>query len=766
MDGSSPSPTPSQATVASPASFPPMPTDYEGWTIDRFANSARSVLGFMRDEITKTCRIVEPALQQDEALMRRSLRTLTKLTHDSQILSLQLMAIAAAESRNPGNVQEAIIRFHHLLIRIGSMVIYWEQTPQYPNDLLWVEGSDTEQREAIQQLSAFENKIEGIQGWIIRFVLAFSVAPVKELKGESLNHSTQNPAVENPNPTEELGDIQSKPQVDEEIRRHSELANHSWKRYKDAAGAHIRRHEFHRSSRHPSTGTWLINNPEFASWLHDQSQYVLWCRGEPGSSKSFLTSRVIDSLQRNGYHHAYFYMGPGKVQSASGVILALLEQLCVQTGTFPPSLKRGNQPTEQGIADETIQSQTHNSTTLEDGGIQNGSLIQAEALRNEINPAMEPLLAALRSICSSQPFRPFQLFIVLDGWDEDNMDVAEEFQEIIEVLCLCSCKLYISSRPNQAFKAASVKTIEDRKAQHLLDISTYIRDQLRGGLNSNLDRIDDAAAEIFYASSINFNVASIMTQTVLRVVDTRGYIEKLKNINISDRLSKEIVELLLNPQNLLADINHVSRVIVYLLEATGPLSIGALKASLPAILKHQYPSDPDHDFEAEKIENVVKNCEPFVTIDRGNQLVRLNMAINNRSDILESWPGEAPKVYLAIVKSSLELISQLNPPTGATEAESELVDLLRDHPELEHAATWPNYVQRLVQLGGAEYDSAKEAAAKFLENEEDLLFAFQVFLYAKEEHRHHGTTWDVLNLKTKTMSKPEIMSQWGFAWAT
>lgn len=39
-------------------------------------------------------------------------------------------------------------------------------------------------------------------------------------------------------------------------------------------------------------------------------------------------SRVIDSLERNGKDYAYFYMGSREVQSASGLVLALLEQLC------------------------------------------------------------------------------------------------------------------------------------------------------------------------------------------------------------------------------------------------------------------------------------------------------------------------------------------------------------------------------------------------------------------------------------------------------
>jgi Cdc6-like AAA superfamily ATPase len=50
------------------------------------------------------------------------------------------------------------------------------------------------------------------------------------------------------------------------------------------------------SQRHPGTGQWFIDSPEFQEWLRSPGA-TLWCPGAPGSGKTFIASVVVDYLQ-------------------------------------------------------------------------------------------------------------------------------------------------------------------------------------------------------------------------------------------------------------------------------------------------------------------------------------------------------------------------------------------------------------------------------------------------------------------------------------
>ncbi|KAI1740335.1 hypothetical protein F4680DRAFT_116356 [Xylaria scruposa] len=161
---------------------------------------------------------------------------------------------------------------------------------------------------------------------------------------------------------------------------------------------------------------------------------------------------------------------------------------------------------------------------------------------------------------------------------------------------------------------------------------------------------------------------------------------------------------------------------------------------------------------------MLRSYQPFVTIDPGNNVVGLNVAINNHSDIARLWPEDMPKVYSAIIKSSVELIIEKASPTGLYKVESEIIDLFRRRPDLEHAAAWPTYVRRLARIGENAFDDVKGVINKLFDNQEHYLFAIQLYLYTKEDYFRPTMSWDALCTWILSIGRLQIAAQWGLTW--
>ncbi|KAB8215101.1 ankyrin repeat-containing domain protein, partial [Aspergillus novoparasiticus] len=56
-------------------------------------------------------------------------------------------------------------------------------------------------------------------------------------------------------------------------------------------------HDEFKEKRTPGTGEWLVGHREFDNWEANDSAGIFWLQGEPGSGKSYLTSKVIDTIR-------------------------------------------------------------------------------------------------------------------------------------------------------------------------------------------------------------------------------------------------------------------------------------------------------------------------------------------------------------------------------------------------------------------------------------------------------------------------------------
>ena len=209
------------------------------------------------------------------------------------------------------------------------------------------------------------------------------------------------------------------------------------------------------------------------------------------SGLTYGSSLIIDGVasKSNGQYCAFYYMGNGKVQSAEGLILSLLEQLCADGAELPPSLKpyyaRNLRRLKPGLENALLEPPTSQQVSDEDSAVEKKKIEQSagdvripalippehpifsdstseqknieelmgksstiehqeqQGLTLHHRPTLEVLLNALEDVSQETTV---DTFIIIDGWDECNMDSEDEFRRLFGVLRTLRWKIFITSR--------------------------------------------------------------------------------------------------------------------------------------------------------------------------------------------------------------------------------------------------------------------------------------------------------------------------------
>ena len=97
-------------------------------------------------------------------------------------------------------------------------------------------------------------------------------------------------------------------------------------------------------SRHPHTGSFLLESKEFGSWIRG-SERILWCIGAPGTGKTVLASAVISTLETEvaspevGTAYLYCTHAERDKQNIEEMIGSLIQQLLRQRPVPKDTLK-------------------------------------------------------------------------------------------------------------------------------------------------------------------------------------------------------------------------------------------------------------------------------------------------------------------------------------------------------------------------------------------------------------------------------------------
>lgn len=163
------------------------------------------------------------------------------------------------------------------------------------------------------------------------------------------------------------------------------------------------------AKRQPKTGKWLLNSPEFESWLDKSGTYLL-CSGIPGTRKTVMSAIIVDHLQ-------------AKQQQGSNIGLAY----------FFFNYQSYKDQTQKVVMSSIVKQLLQTSKSIPD-------ILLAQYEKSNRNISMEDLRRAFITLTKTYD----NTYIVLDALDEYYRPDPAKFKSFILSLWICSYQLVCS----------------------------------------------------------------------------------------------------------------------------------------------------------------------------------------------------------------------------------------------------------------------------------------------------------------------------------
>lgn len=204
------------------------------------------------------------------------------------------------------------------------------------------------------------------------------------------------------------------------------------------------------SRREPGTGQWLLNSPEFQSWVTLPKQ-TLFCPGIPGAGKTILTSIMIDELyvqhgnkSNIGIAYIYFNFRRHHEQRLEDILASLLKQLAMGLPSLPDIMK----------------------------------VLYNKHRQRETRPSLDELSRNLHSVTSQYT----KVFIIIDALDEcQSMDESRDrlLSEIFNLQTKSDLSFLATSRsiPEIMARFEGNPSLEIQASSQ--DVQRYLRGHLR-----------------------------------------------------------------------------------------------------------------------------------------------------------------------------------------------------------------------------------------------------------------------------------------------
>ncbi|KAK8131917.1 hypothetical protein PG999_000090 [Apiospora kogelbergensis] len=356
------------------------------------------------------------------------------------------------------------------------------------------------------------------------------------------------------------------------------------------------------SRRQPGTGEWLLESPEFQSWL-SEGEKTLFCPGIPGAGKTIQTSIVIHHLNNRflydtsvGIAYIYCNFQRQAEQTVEYLLLNLIKQLAMSQHPLPSSVK---------------------------------DLYERHRTRNT-RPLLEEISATLAAISTSFS-RTFIIVDALDECQDAGMVQSRLVSELLSLQKRAGLNLFITSRyiPSITERFSSSLTVEVRPSHE--DIWTCLQSgmsQLPDFVQIDESLKDEIKTEIEEAMEGIFLLAQLYLDSLVGKRSPTSIREALEDIRTAPNRSsnnsgtleiaydKALERIKLQKGDMPGDAMII---LTWIVNAKRRLTLPELQHALatevgkPSLDEDNIPSQ----------QHIVMSCSPLITVEEESNVVRL-----------------------------------------------------------------------------------------------------------------------------------------------
>ncbi|RKU40803.1 hypothetical protein DL546_003127 [Coniochaeta pulveracea] len=422
--------------------------------------------------------------------------------------------------------------------------------------------------------------------------------------------------------------------------------------------------------RQPGTGQWLLDSPEFQTWMLADRQ-TLFCPGMPGAGKTILTSIVVDKLLGDfrddktiGIAYIYCNYRRTHEQQVCDLIASLVKQLSETQSTLP-------------------------------AGVQ---LLYDKHKDRRTRPTFDDLSKTLRSVVSAYS----KVFVVVDALDECQMANGCRDRLVKEISDLAShskTSFFATSRfiPKITERFTGTKTLEIQASAN--DVRRYVEghiSRLPSFVTRNPPLQGEVATGIIKAVDGMFLLAQLHLDSLVGMRSVKALKTALARLpsgseayDVSYQAAMERIQGQVAAQTKLA-----MEVLSWITIAKRPLTTTELQHAL-AVEVGQTQLDKDNIPE---LDDMVSVCAGLVTVDEQGGIIRL-VHYTTEEYFKRKGAHWFPDAESNITTACITYMSSDNFSRGSC-GYDEFEQRLRLNPLYRYATRhWGEHARRVSELG-------------------------------------------------------------------
>ncbi|KAH6970692.1 hypothetical protein BKA56DRAFT_559122 [Ilyonectria sp. MPI-CAGE-AT-0026] len=463
--------------------------------------------------------------------------------------------------------------------------------------------------------------------------------------------------------------------------------------------------------RQQGTGNWLLDSPNFQTWLNTDKQ-TLFCPGIPGAGKTILTSVVIDHLGSRfpkgsnvGIAYLYCNFRRQHEQTIEHFLASLLKQLVQELSSIPEGVKR----------------------------------LYDHHMHKFTRPSCTELSETLLSVLSDSKIYT-RTFIIIDAVDECSKLVGCQKQLLSEVFRLrkgTRTNLFATSRFSdeiaERFDGAQCMKIHATEG----DLATYLNEQMKQQPDVfDRDIRDDAVSKIVAAADGMFLLAQLHMNTLIGL-PTKGDVKNaLRNLAKGQDGLDETYKLAMQriEGQGVGYRDLAIKILSWIVQAVRPLSTLELRHALAV---RPSTNRLDHDF-IPAVGILQSVCTGLVTVDEESEVIRL-VHYTTQEYFERTWLTWFPDAHKDLAIVCVTYLSFDIFESGVCQTDDELKRRYQEYPLFDYAAMyWAYHAEKLL-------DSPLEVV-DFLECKTKVRASGQVIMDHNSEFRWHKLSSQITGL--------------------